>query len=226
MKLSVILPARNEEELIEMTLMSIFKYLSKKKYVFEILVVVNGSTDSTGDKVKKLSEGHPKIKYLKSQSGYGFASRKGLKEAEGEYVIIFNVDFYDFRLIDLVESDMEGKDIIIGSKLARGSKDERPLLRRMVSILFNYYLKIMYGFKGTDTHGIKLIKRKVVKTVLPLCRTKTGIFDTEFILKAQREGFTTEDIPIEVKELRPPRFAGRFLQTPIDIYFLHKSLKE
>lgn len=188
MKLSIILPARNEEGLIDKTLKDIFKQLRKRKYNFEILVVINGSTDSTEDKVSKLSQEIPQIKILKSRPGYGFASRKGLKEAKGDYVVIYNVDFYDFRLIDFAEKDMEGKDIIIGSKLAKGSKDNRPLKRKLVSLLFNWYLKLLYGFRGTDTHGIKLIRRIVIETILPKCRTDTGIFDSEFILLAERGG--------------------------------------
>ena len=223
MKISIVLPARNEEELIEKTLEDIYKYLRKKKYPFEVLVVINGSTDSTEDKVKKLSRKISQIKILKSKLGYGFALRKGLGEAKGDYAAVYNVDFYDFRLVDLMDEDMSGSDIIIGSKLARGSKDNRPLPRRIVSILFNYYLKLFYGFRGTDTHGIKLIRKEVINSVLPLCKTSSGIFDTEFVLRAQRKGFNITDIPVEIKEKRPSRFVGRLLQTPKDIYSLYKS---
>jgi len=225
MKISIVLPTRNEEGLIEKTLEDIYKYLRKKKYTFEILVVINGSTDSTEDKVKKLSRKISQIKILKSKLGYGFALRKGLGEAKGDHVVVYNVDFYDFRLVDLADHDMKGSDIVIGSKLARGSKDGRPLPRRLVSLLFNYYLKLFYGFKGTDTHGIKLIKKKVINSVLPLCKTSSGIFDTEFVLRVQRKGFKIADIPVEVKEKRPSRFVGRLMQTPKDIYSLYKSFK-
>ena len=225
MKLSVILPARNEEELIEKTLKDIYQYLKKKKYTFEILVVVNGSIDKTEEKVRSVTRVYPQIKVLKSKPGYGFASRKGMAEAKGDYVAIYNVDFYDFRLVDFTEKDMNGNDIIIGSKLAPRSKDNRPAKRKLISFLFNLYLKLFYGFKGTDTHGIKIIRKQVIKSVLPLCKTNSGIFDSEFVLKAQRKGFNITDIPITVEEKRPSRFVGRLLQTPGDIYNLYKALK-
>ena len=225
MKLSVILPARNEERYIEKATKDIWQYLKKKKYPFEILIVVNGSFDSTEAKVKALSSKYPQIKFLKSKPGYGFALRMGMAKASGDYVVIFNVDFYDFRLVDLADKDLNGNDVIIGSKLARRSRDIRPFPRRMVSLLFNYYLKILYGFKGTDTHGIKIIKRKVIKKVLPECKITSGIFDTEFVLKSVRRDFKLSDIPVSVKEIRPSRFSKRLLQTPFDIYNLYRAMK-
>ena len=133
MKVSVILPARNEQELIEKTVKDIAGYIKKRGYSFEILVVVNGSEDATEEILLRIIRRIPQVKILKSKPGYGYASRKGLKEAKGDYVIIYNVDFYDFRLIDYVDVDMKGNDIIIGSKLAKGAKDERPFLRHLVS---------------------------------------------------------------------------------------------
>src|SRR3990167_8457084 len=220
MKLSVVLPARNEEQYIEKATKDIWQYLKKKKYPFEILIVVNCSFDSTEAKVKAISSKYPQIKFLKSKPGYGFALRMGMAKASGDYVVIFNVDFYDFRLVDLADKDLNGNDIIIGSKLAPKSKDNRPAKRKLISFLFNLYLKLFYGFKGTDTHGIKIIRKQVIKSVLPFCKTNSGIFDSEFVLKAQRKGFNITDIPVTVAEKRPSRFVGRLLQTPRDIYNL------
>ena len=225
MKLSVVLPARNEEQLIEKSLKETIGYLKKKKYPFEILVVVNGTVDRTEEIVRRLSTRYPQIKLLKSKAGYGFALRKGMRYAKGEYVIIFNVDFYDFRLVDLVDKNMNDNDIIVGSKLARGSKDKRPVPRRLVSRLFNVYLKIMYGFKGTDSHGIKIIKQKTVRKVLPKCKTSSGIFDTEFVIRSQRMGFKTSEIPVFVAEKRGSRFVNRLFDTPIDIIRLFRVFR-
>lgn len=225
MKLSVILPTRNEEVLIKKTVTAIYKHVRTKGYPFEILVVLNGSVDKTEHIVKPLAHRIPQVKVLKSKPGYGYATRKGMKEAKGDYVIIYNVDFYDFRLVDLVNRNMDGKDIIIGSKLARGSEDRRPFSRHMISLFFNWYLKLFYGFRGTDTHGIKIMKAEVIKNILPKCKTNTGIFDTELILKAQRTGFKISEIPVSIKERRSPRFVGRLMQTPLDMYALYQALK-
>jgi len=226
-KVSIILPARNEEGLIQHTVLDIFEYLKRnKKYAFEILVVINGSNDKTEDIVKDLGSRHKEIRLIHSKAGYSYALRKGLREAGGRYLIIYNVDFYDLRLIDLVDIDMYGKDLIIGSKRTYWSKDTRPQKRKLVTVFFNLYLKLVHGFRGSDTHGIKLIKKDVIKEVLPRCKTNSGIFDTELVIKVQRADYKIADFPVVVEEKRPSRFMDRLLSTPEDIIQLYFSLKD
>lgn len=125
MLLSIILPARNEESLIRKTLKDITDFLDKNKFDYEILVVINGTTDKTLEIVKKESLNNKKIKVLESEPGYGKALIKGLQSAKGKYLVVFNVDFYDLRMIDLVKVDLCGKDMVIGSKMAPWSFDKR-----------------------------------------------------------------------------------------------------
>lgn len=226
MQLSIILPTRNEEVLINRTLCDIASFLDKRKIVdYEILVVINGTTDTTDKKVLKMSSKNKRIKILQSKPGYGIALKKGLKEANGKYIAIFNVDFYDLRMLDLISVDLSGKDLIIGSKLTHWAGDSRPLSRRLISRLFNAYLKIAYGFRGSDTHGIKILRSTVVNDVLPRCKINSGIFDTEFVLRIQKLGYRIADFPVNVSEKRPPRFGQRILQTLVDIYELHSVFR-
>ncbi len=225
MKISVILPTRNEEALIRGTLMDISRYLNSKKYRYEILVVLNGCTDNTEKIVRKLTLKNRSIKILKSKPGYGTALKKGMQVAKGDYIAVFNVDFYDLDLIKLIDVNMCGKDMIIGSKMSFWSVDNRSMVRKMISKIYNLYLKLFVGFNGSDTHGIKLVKSYPLKTVLKKCRTSSGIMDTEFVIRFQRLGFKIMDFPVVVEEKRLPRFTGRLLQTPIDIIELHKALK-
>jgi glycosyltransferase involved in cell wall biosynthesis len=227
MKLSIILPTRNEEVLIKNTLEDIVSFLEKRKVSeYEVLVIINGTEDKTEDIASGFAARNRKIKILRSKPGYGKPLRVGLKESKGDYIIIFNVDFYDLRMIDLVNIDLYGKDFIIGSKMTHWSEDKRSVLRKVISILFNLYLKLAFGFKGSDTHGIKIMRRIVADKILPECKTDSGIFDTEFVLRSQYAGFKFADFPVKVEEKRPPRFTQRLLQTPIDIFNLSKTLKD
>lgn len=81
------------------------------------------------------------------------------------------------------------------------------------------------AFKGSDTHGIKVMKRAVVDKILKKCKTTSGIMDTEFVIKAQRENFKIADFPVVVEDKRTPRFPNRLFSTPTDIYYLYRSLK-
>jgi len=228
MKLSVILPAKNEEKLLRLTVVDIYRHLKKKGYLFEILLVVNGSTDKTLEIANILSKNYKEVKIMTSEPGYGLALRKGLKVARGEFVAIFNVDYYNLHLLDLADIGMYGKDVIIGSKRTFWAEDNRPLSRKAISLLFNLFLRFAFGFRGSDTHGIKLLRKTVVDKILLKCKTRSDIFYTELIIRAQRAGFKLADFPVAVKEKRPSRFTfiDRTLKTPFNIYLLYKALKE
>jgi len=227
MKLSVILPARNEEELIKSTLTDITRYLNKKNYSYEILVVINGCQDRTEEITTSLSRVNQKIKTLYSKPGYGLALKKGLRAAKGEFIAIFNVDYYNLHLLDLADIGMYGKDVIIGSKRTFWAEDDRPLARKTISLFFNVFLRLAFGFRGSDTHGIKLLRKAVIDKILPKCKTTSDIFYTELIIRGQRAGFKLADFPVAVKEKRSTRFtfADRTLRTPFNIYQLYKALK-
>ncbi len=228
MKLSVILPARNEEKLIRDALKDIVGHLRKKKYPAEVLVVINGCTDKTEEIARGFSKSNKEVKVINSKPGYGIALRKGLREARGEFVAIFNVDYYDLPLLDLTDIGMYGRDVIIGSKRTYWAEDKRSLARKAVSLFFNLFLRIAFGFRGSDTHGIKLLRKNVIDKVLPKCKTTSDIFYTELIIRAQRAGFKLADFPVVVEDKRPSRFTfiDRTLKTPFNIYLLYKALKE
>ena len=228
MRLSIILPARNEERLIRDSVGDILGHLKKKRYPFEILVVVNGTSDETENIVKEIASKEKSVVLLHSKPGYGFALRKGLKKASGEFIAIFNVDYYNLHLLDLADIGMYGKDVIIGSKRTYWAEDNRSLVRRVVSLFFNLFLRLVFGFRGSDTHGIKLLRKTVVATILPKCKTTSDIFYTELIIRAQRAGFKLADFPVAVEEKRPSRFTfvDRTLKTPLNIYLLYKDLKD
>lgn len=227
MKLSVVLPARNEERLIRDSVLDILEHLKKKGYPFEILVVVNGTSDETKNIVKEIASKEKSIVLLHSKPGYGFALRKGFKEASGEFIAIFNVDYYNLHLLDLADIEMYGKDVIIGSKRTYWAEDKRSLARKAVSLFFNLFLRLAFGFRGSDTHGIKLFRKKVIDRVLPKCKTTSDIFYTELVIRAQRAGFKLADFPVAVEEKRSSRFTftDRTLKTPFNIYLLYKALK-
>jgi glycosyltransferase involved in cell wall biosynthesis len=224
MNISVILPVRNEEALVEKTLDEICTYLKKRKTTFEVLAVENGSSDQTQKIINKVSRRYKQVRLVKALPGYGQALRKGLKTAKGKYIIVFNADFYDLSFLDFPEVDLFGKDLIIGSKLTSWSRDDRPFSRHLVSKSFNLLLKILFGFEGTDTHGIKAMRKSVVDKVLPFCKTKSGIFDSELVIRTQRMGYQLMDYPVKVSEIRKTRFPNRLLATPTDIYNLYKAL--
>lgn len=226
-KISILVAAYNEEEIILMFLKNIEEMMDKMEESWEMIIVENGSKDKTGKIIKDYIKTKPHIilKQLPNPA-YGKAMIEAFKKAEGEYSVFFNVDFWDKRFIEVCKVDLLGYDLICSSKLLRNSKDLRPLTRRIVTKLYNLFLQYFFGFKGTDTHGIKTFRTKTALQMVKKCKTETGIFDSELVIRCQRAGFKILELPVEVKEIRTTRFRlNRVLHTPFDIINLYKVLK-
>lgn len=225
--ISVIIPAYNEEKLLAAFLEELSSCLRKFILPFELIIIENGSQDKTLEIANFWAKRDKRIKVIHlSKPAYGQALIKGIKMAEGDYVVIFNVDFWDIKFINICAVDLLGYDIVTGSKNLPGSNDDRPFSRRIVTRVFNLFLKIFFGYLGTDTHGIKILRRKTITPLVKKCRTKTGIFDSELLVRAQRLGLKILELPVEIKEKRPNRFGfKRILETPKDIVKLYLALR-
>ena len=85
-----------------------------------------------------------------------------------------------------------------------GAKDERPLIRHAASIAYSTLLKVMLGFRGTDTHGLKAFRRLALLDTVRACLVDKDVFASEFVIRADRGGITIKEIPVHVIEKRPP----------------------
>jgi hypothetical protein len=97
-----------------------------------------------------------------------------------------------------------GADMVIGSKLIAGAQDERPVLRHAASIAYTTLLRVLLGFKGTDTHGLKAFKRESLLSIVNACVVNKDVFASELVIRAYRQGLDIREIPIRVMEKRPP----------------------
>jgi glycosyltransferase involved in cell wall biosynthesis len=227
MFISVIAPAYNEEKLLPIFLKEVVTYLEKMNFTYELIIVENGSQDKTLEIARNFSKKNKRIKVEHlSNPSYGGAMIRGIEKAKGDYIVFFNIDFWDKRFIDLIKVDLLGYDIVVGSKNLPGSLDRRPFSRRLVTRVFNFFLRIFFGYKGTDTHGIKVLRREKLIPIVGKCRTTAGIFDSEMLIRAQRFGMKILELPVEVIEKRPNRFGfKRILETPKDIFNLFWVLR-
>lgn len=223
---SIIVPAFNEELLIGSFLSDVIKISLQLGKPFEILVVANGCTDKTWDIASDYAKKYSQIKpiYLK-ESGYGRALYAGLTAAKGKYLIVLNVDFWDPKFIHITQVDLLGYDAVVGSKLLPGSVDNRGWGRRLVTIGFNIFLKIVFNYSGTDTHGIKVLRKSAFTPLINKCLTRSNIFDSELMIIGAKNKVKLLELPVTVSEIRPARFSsGRFLQTPFDLWQLYKAV--
>lgn len=210
--LSVVLPAYNESETLESTTNDVLAYLASRDEEYEVIIVENGSLDNTKDIGVKLAKKNSNVKFFSQDlADYGAALRRGLREAKGDVVVNFDVDFYDFDFLEraskMIRKTGESKTpaIVVGSKRAQGSNDNRSILRRLATFVFSSILRVGFGLGVSDTHGVKAMHRSSVIDFEKQCKFTVDLFDTELILRCERNGILVSEIPVSVEESRPAR---------------------
>ena len=227
---TVVLPAHNEEEILATTVDELVTGLRDRGARFEILVVENGSTDDTAALAARLADEHDEVAVLTDPTpDYGLALRRGLLSAQGDVVVNFDVDYYDLEFLDrAVALVREGAGIVVGTKRGEGAQDDRPLPRRVVTWAFATLLRVLFGLRASDTHGMKALDRARVVPLAERCQLGTDLFDTELVLRAERAGLVVAEIPVRVEERRPARspIARRVLRTLVGLRQLRLALRE
>jgi glycosyltransferase involved in cell wall biosynthesis len=208
--LTVVMPAYNEATIIERSLAELLAGMRDRDEPFEIIVVENGSTDDTEQRARRVAAANPEVRVLhRDKADYGDALRQGLLDAAGEIVVNFDCDYYDLgfvaRAVDRIREPARPAAIVVGSKRAPGADDRRRWSRRLVTATFSTMLRVGYGLKVSDTHGMKALLRQPLLPVVARCRYGRDLFDTELILRAERAGLEVAEIPVDVEELRPAR---------------------
>ncbi|MGC8928035.1 MAG: glycosyltransferase family 2 protein [Myxococcota bacterium] len=206
-EISVVIPVYNEESIICESIDELYKMMRGFGRGFEIIISENGSTDRTRELLSQISTKYREVKYITSDKpDYGAALKKGILAAQGEIVICDEIDLgiYDFYKSSIELISGGEAELVIGSKLLSGAKDERPLLRHIATIIINFLLRILLGFKGSDTHGLKSFKRERLLPIVNRCLVTKDLFASEFVIRAERENVKIKEIPLDVKEKRRP----------------------
>jgi glycosyltransferase involved in cell wall biosynthesis len=210
--ISIVIPIYNEQAILHAAIVDLRERLGPLGWSYEIILAENGSKDRTVEigrelaaKYSEESQGQVKIISL-GEPNYGKALKQGILLARGDLVLCDEIDLCDAdfqkRAVDILESGEA--DLVIGSKLAVGSADERPLIRHVASIAYSTLLKILLEFRGTDTHGLKAFRRLALLDTVRACLIDKDVFASEFVIRAGRSGIVTKEIPVNVIEKRPP----------------------
>jgi glycosyltransferase involved in cell wall biosynthesis len=228
--LSVVMPAHNEAALLDAAVGEVVSGLRSRGEPFEVIVVENGSQDATPTIAACLAADQPEVRVeTLSRADYGRALRTGLLAASGDVVVNFDVDYTDLGFLDAVVVRLGQDDppaIIVGSKRAPGADDQRSWPRRFVTWTFSMVLRVGFGLRVSDTHGMKAQQRSLVLPIALACRSDGELFDTELILRAERAGLRVEELPVTVAERRPSRtsITRRALRTLVGLCRLRVTL--
>lgn len=206
-RVSIVIPVYNEEAILQAAVVDLIDRLQEFDWPYELILAENGSSDRTVEIAVALAERFPQVRtFSYGQPNYGAALKKGILDARGEFVICDEIDLCDTEFyaaaLPLLRSGEA--DLVVGSKAARGARDERPALRRMGTRVINGLLRVTLDFQGTDTHGLKAFRREPLIPVVHACVVDRDMFASEFVIRAGRMGRRVVEIPVAVQEKRPP----------------------
>lgn len=205
--ITVVIPVFDEEGILHAAVVDLRERLSPYGLSVEILLAENGSTDRTIEVARTLAAKFPEVRWLSiPEPNYGAALRRGIEDARGAIVVCEEIDLCDVDFILRAVELLRGgeADFVVGSKLLPGARDERPAMRHAASVVYSGLLRRVLGFRGTDTHGLKAFRRDVVLPIARACLVDKDVFASELVLRAERGGVRIVEIPVRVKELRPP----------------------
>jgi glycosyltransferase involved in cell wall biosynthesis len=204
---SIVIPVYNEEGILHSAVVDLRERLAPFGWRYELVLAENGSRDRTVLVANELAAKYDEVRVLSTGApNYGAALRAGLLAARGELVLCDEIDLCDVefhrRAVELLEAGRA--EMVIGSKLIAGASDERPFFRHAASLVYTGLLRGLLDFRGSDTHGLKAFVRERIVPIAESCLTDKDVFASELVIRAYREGLATLEIPIRVKEKRPP----------------------
>ena len=201
--ISVILPAYNEANRLPATLEAIFLYTASQPLSFEIIVVDDGSTDSTCEVVEDYAKDREDLRLLKLEKncGKGAAVKRGMLAAKGELVIYNDADGSTpiEEIEKLIKAIKGGADIAIGSRAIQGEETKVDALwyRKVIGRVFNGLVNFLILPQIADTQcGFKMFRCEVVGELFSKMTTDGFSFDVEILYLARLKDYKIVEVPI------------------------------
>lgn len=201
MKLSIVIPAYNEEESLPETIQALYSTLVSEQIDHEILVVNDNSADDTLIVLERLSVTIPTLHYLTNPSpnGFGYAVRKGLDNFSGDCVAIMMADLSDSPadLVKFYRTMVAGDyDCVFGSRFIReGRTHDYPKVKKIINRLANFIIMITLKIRYNDTtNAFKLYKKETILGLKPFLAPHFNL-TIELPLKAIIRGYSYAVLP-------------------------------
>jgi glycosyltransferase involved in cell wall biosynthesis len=166
-KISVVIPAYNEEESLKPLAVELRRVFNEMKdYEFEVIIVDDGSTDNSLKVLNEIRKEDERFKFISFQKNYGksAALSVGFKYATGDLIVTMDADLQDdpHEIPNLVKKIDEGYDLVSGWKKIRFD----PFIKKYSSRVFNFVTAFMTGIKIHDFNcGLKIYRKEVAQSI-------------------------------------------------------------
>jgi dolichol-phosphate mannosyltransferase len=205
--LSVVIPARDEEECIASTIEHLLVELRLRDVPHEIIVVDDGSSDKTWEILRELRSKLPELRPVQntSQHGFGRAVARGLDEVKGDAVVIMMADESDDcrDVVRYWQKLNEGYECVFGSRFTKGGGViDYPRVKLILNRLANLFVKMLFNIQLNDTtNAFKAYRKTVIDGCRPLISPHFNL-TVELPLKAIVRGYSWTTIPITWRNRR------------------------
>jgi len=211
--LTVIIPAYNEETRLPKNMQIVIDYLNRLPYAAELLIVDDGSSDSTADQTEEIAGDYTNVRVIRNDHrGKGYTVRTGMLAGSGQYLLFSDADLAVpieeiEKLIPYLEA---GYDVVIASREGQGARRiGEPVYRHVMGRGFNLILRLITlgGFQDTQC-GFKAFRREVARDLFNRTRlygqdakqikgAAVTAFDVEILFLAVKRGYKTKEVPVK-----------------------------
>jgi glycosyltransferase involved in cell wall biosynthesis len=202
-KYSIVIPAYNESTRLPATLDSVVCCIRKQGWAAEVIVVNDGSSDTTAEVVRDFARTAAEVRLIENPGnrGKGYSVRNGMLQAQGDVVLFTDSDLSApieeaVRLFAAIE---QGADIAIGSRWLESGRQthKQPLYRQFFGRCFNAVTRMVMGLHFADTQcGFKAFTRQAAQAVFPLQTIERWGFDPEILFIALQRGLRVVEVPV------------------------------
>ena len=200
-RLSLIIPAFNEEARLPGTIEQVTRYLRDQPFRWEILVVDNASTDGTSQVVQRLSSQVANLRLLhEPRRGKGAAVRTGVLAAQGEFRFICDADLSMpiEELVKFLPPTLTDFDVAIASREVPGAvRINEPAYRHWIGRAFNALVRLIAlpGLHDTQC-GFKCFRAAAAEDLFRRQTILGWTFDVEILFLARKSGYRIVEVPI------------------------------
>lgn len=203
--ISIVIAAFNEEKRLRPSLLKVKEYLNNQGMYSEIIVVDDGSTDSTQQVAAGLTQDIPHLRIIRyaPNKGKGYALRKGVLLSKGEVILLTDADLSTpieelSKLLPLIYGNK--CDIAIGSRALALSEiiKKQPWWRQEMGKFFNKLVKVLVLEDFNDTQcGFKLFRGDIARSLFREARIERFAYDVEILAIAKKRGYRMIEVPIK-----------------------------
>lgn len=202
-KLSVVIPAYNEEHRIGKTLAAVSEFLQKQTYPTEILVVNDGSKDRTAAIVAEYEKKIPNLTLVdnKENHGKGWVTKQGMLKATGDIRLFMDADNSTRveEVVKMLPFFEQGFDLVVGSRRIAGSDIavKQPWIRDFLGGVFRFIVHTLVPVGVTDSQcGFKAFSKQAAETIFPKQSIYRWAFDVEILALARRRKYKIKEVPV------------------------------